>query len=276
MMRPCLSVLSADEVRLLKACLKSKAAGVKAKEPAVLHDLLSKGCLKQEGEQISVTPEGRQALRRAQLAKEEDLIFAAQHQVRTRMVKDPANNDVSDMDRGQPLPKGAEHQPRPWINRKESPLAALALRKKPDGNPMLSSSQFEAGERFRLDFERGQMAPMMGINWDKLGKAGGGKGQGSFGRIEISDNAMGARQRFSQAALYVGDELFGILVDFCCFLKGLETIERERQWPARSAKQILSLALDRLARHYGLSEKAQGPLQNLIRHWGTEDYRPQV
>lgn len=275
-MRSYMSVLSADEARLIKACLKSKAAGVKEKEQAILHGLLSKGCLKQVGEQISVTSEGRQALRRALLAKEEDQIFAAQHQVRTRMDKDPANNDVSNMNRGQPLPKGAEHQPRPWINRNESPLAALAIRKRPDGSPMLSSSQLEAGERFRLDFERAQMAPMMGINWDKLGKAGGGKGQGAIGRIAISDNAMGARQRFSQAALYVGDELFGILVDFCCFLKGLETIERERQWPARSAKQILSLALERLARHYGLSEKAQGPLQNFIRHWGTEDYRPQL
>ncbi len=273
-----LSLLSPDEVRLLKACLKSKGAkATKAEDKAALQSLLRRGCLHQYDGQVSVTQEGRQALRRVQLAKDEEQIFAAQHQARAPLGKDEAQKHVSDKELCRQSANEPVKQTAPRINRQESPLAMLAIRKRPDGSPMLSSCQLEAGERFRHDFERGQMAPMMGINWDKLGEAGGtGKGQGPLGRNDISDSAMGARKRFSKAVLYVGDELSGVLIDFCCFLKGLEAIERERQWPARSAKQILSLALDRLARHYGLSEKAQGPERNLIQHWGTEDFRPQM
>lgn len=139
------------------------------------------------------------------------------------------------------------------VNGRESPLASLSRIKGRDGRLFLDPVHVEAGERLRTDFERGQMQPSLGQRWEpvRIGRQPGGAG----GAAEISDSALAARLRLERALLDVGPELSGVLLDVCCFLKGLAEVERERQWPVRSAKLMLRTALAALARHYSAPRK---------------------
>jgi hypothetical protein len=154
------------------------------------------------------------------------------------------------------------------VNDSESPLAWLARRKGRDGHSMISPHQFIAGEKLRADFTRGNLAPRMTANW---GAPTGGRPRGSGSSPgEMTDMMMTARQRVGQAMEACGPEFSGILMDVCCFLRGLEDVERERGWPARSAKIVLQLGLERLARHYGFAAEARGPAAK-VRVWLAED-----
>lgn len=162
------------------------------------------------------------------------------------------------------------------MERDESPVAALARRKGEGGKPYLAPFAVAAAERLRRDFERGQLQPRVTANWS-ASVASGRRSGDAGGMADLTEAALAARLRFDAAMRAVGPELSGVLVDVCCFLKGLEAVERERQWPARSAKLVLKLALEGLARHYGLAAEASGGERSgRLRHWGAEDFRPEV
>ncbi|ALK10138.1 DUF6456 domain-containing protein [Blastochloris viridis] len=147
----------------------------------------------------------------------------------------------------------------------ESPLAWLARRKDKTGRPLLAPHQFAAGERLRADFTRAQMTPRLTADWGGAATRGGG----SRDPAAFADAAVAAKERLTTALDTAGPELSGVLLDVCCFLKGLEAVERERNWPARTAKVVLGLALDRLARHYGLGSEARGPARGRLRAWSA-------
>lgn len=160
------------------------------------------------------------------------------------------------------------------IDEAESPLAMLWRRKTGNGGRFLSASEFRAGERLRSDYSRGMLMPRLGVNWDMAGATGGRQG-GPGGMAELTEAALSARNRVEKAIAAVGPELAGVLVDVCCFLKGLERVEAERGWPARSAKVVLKSALGALARHYEPPARKSG-VGRAILHWGAADYRPSL
>jgi hypothetical protein len=154
------------------------------------------------------------------------------------------------------------------VNAGESPLVWLARRKGRDGRALIEPVQLQAGERLRADFTRAQFMPRITANWTSSvaqARRGGG------GASTFTEAAVAARQRVRQALDAVGPEFIGLLLDVCCFLKRLDDVERERGWPPRSAKVVLQLGLDRLARHYGYGTEARGRDHADVRTWLAAD-----
>jgi hypothetical protein len=194
---------------------------------------------------LALTAAGRAHLKRAQAVASGDDIspFAAQHL------------DFA-------AASGSGSGPR--MNAAESPLVWLARRKGRDRQPLIAPEQLQAGERLRADFTRAQMMPRVTANWTAAIAQSRRTGTSP---ANLADTVIAARQRVRHALDAVGPEFAGLLVDVCCFLKGLEDVERERCWPARSAKLVLQLGLGRLARHYGLAGAARGRAHAPLRAW---------
>ena len=160
--------------------------------------------------QLALSDTGAALLRRLLAGGGED--FAAQHQERAAAV-------VTDGDGARGV----------TLNRAESPLAWLRSRRDRDGRPFIDAVAFTAGERLRADYSRGQIMPRVTANW--MAAVADGRRGGAGGMAELTEAAIAARRRVERALEAVGPDLAGLLVDFCCFLKGLEEIERERRWP---------------------------------------------
>ncbi|HVV64309.1 MAG TPA: DUF6456 domain-containing protein [Rhizomicrobium sp.] len=140
----------------------------------------------------------------------------------------------------------------------ESPLSRLKARK------LIGPAQWEAGERLRRDFTLAQLAPRLGVDL----AAPMAPGRRGAREATLTETVVAARQRFARAMAAVGPGLNDLLFDICCHLKGLEEAERAFGWPSRAAKVVLSLALDRLALHYGLIVIA--PSRARMRGWRLE------
>jgi hypothetical protein len=153
------------------------------------------------------------------------------------------------------------------VDDNESPLAWLARRKGRDGRALIEAHQLQAGERLRGDFTRAHLMPRTTSNWESPISSG----PRSNGAGHFTDTMIAARQRVRHALDGAGPEFAGLLLDVCCFLKRLEDVERERAWPARSAKVVLQLALDRLARHYGYAGETRGAARAELRTWLADD-----
>jgi uncharacterized protein YjhX (UPF0386 family) len=155
------------------------------------------------------------------------------------------------------------------MRRIECPLDLLRAHRDKSGRRLINDEQWQAGERLRSDFTRAHMLPGIGMRWSaepasrQLQSAGGS---------DMTDAALAARRRVNAALDAVGPELSGLLLDVCCFLKGLETVELERRLPARSAKVLLGVGLSMLARHY----QPPKPGARTLRHWGSQDFRPGI
>lgn len=215
----------------------------------VIRAARARGLLEGDDSALHLTEAGRAALRR--LLSDPDSAWQDQHRDLVRRTDAEGETML--------------------VNTLESPLAALARIKDRNGKRWLSDEMVAAGDRLRADFDRGQLMPGVSQRWEPVIDRGGGSASG--GLADFTDAALAARRRVEKALDAVGPEISGLLVDVCCFLKGLEQVERERQWPQRSAKLMLSAGLRMLDRHYNPPSE---PRRSPLRVWGGDGYRPEL
>jgi hypothetical protein len=141
---------------------------------------------------------------------------------------------------------------------------------------LLSDVEIAAGEKLRADFFFAQLTPHVTANWSMLLSETGGRRSSPDHGAELADHVVAARERVSRALQAAGPDHAGLLIDVCCFLKGLEAAEKSRRWPQRAAKIVLGIALRNLAIHYGYVNDPvkAAPKPGRISHWGVADYRP--
>ena len=125
------------------------------------------------------------------------------------------------------------------VNLAESPLAWLHAR----GH--LADRLFAAGEQLRADYERAQLSPSVTMRWDPVRV----KTTGDAG-LTPGEKQIAAKDRFDRAIAAAGRGLDDVLWRVVCAGETLPDAERALEWPARSGKLVLKLALDRVADFY--------------------------
>jgi hypothetical protein len=128
------------------------------------------------------------------------------------------------------------------VNLDESPLAWLARR------GLLTARQVAAGERLRGDHARAGLGARVTMRWDAAPtgsseRFGGGAQEQALAGID-------AKRRFDAAMAAVGNGLSDILWRVACEGEGISEAEKGLGWPARAAKLVLGMALERLADYY--------------------------
>ena len=128
------------------------------------------------------------------------------------------------------------------VNLAESSLTWLVRRK------MLNARQFAAGVRLRDDFHRAGHTPQVTMRWNVASVANSARGCPPTHDPGLA--TLTARARFDAAVDAAGPGLSDILWRVVCMGEGLESAERAMAWPARAAKLVLGLALERVAAFY--------------------------
>lgn len=125
------------------------------------------------------------------------------------------------------------------VNLAESPLGWL------HAHGHLDERLFDAGERLRADYEKAQLGPSVTMRWDPVRiSSTGDKG------LSGTERQIAAKARFDGAVAQAGKGLADILWRVVCAGETLPHAERALEWPARSGKLVLRLALDRVADFY--------------------------
>ena len=133
-----------------------------------------------------------------------------------------------------------------------SAFRVLAQRLDKSGDPFLSASELEAGERFSSDWSRANYGRSQTQDYMRTGT--------DSARVNTAETAaitaIDSRRRVTAAIDHVGPGLSRAVISICGKDMGLEQMEKAEGWTRRSGRTVLKLALQRLADFYGTAPGA--------------------
>lgn len=196
-------------------------------DAAQLREALARGLLSESREGIELGADGRAALLREEGGKSgESADYTAQHR---EMV------DTQILSRG-----GQMHCAK--TNRREGTLGPWAAQ--------LDPVERAAGERLCADHAQSTLHQHTTRNWCLTAS---NRAQGWRGGPEAATlAAIAAKDRVMNALAAVGAGMDQLLMAVCIRGEGIGAVERRFGWAQRSGKTVLKLALQQLARHYGI------------------------
>lgn len=150
------------------------------------------------------------------------------------------------------------------------PALAILARARGSDSAFLHPHHLAAARRIRRLFERTQLRQRTTMAY--------GPRIGTSRRAEtaddITDMAADARKALDRLYGALPRDCMDVVIDICGFEKGLQEVESERGWPRRSAKLVLRIGLEAIARSYGLSDSAIGAETQRRRNWIGDGARP--
>lgn len=134
----------------------------------------------------------------------------------------------------------------------------------------LEPHHIETARRVARLFERAHLAQRVTMHYSPMPTAARNTGTPN----QITDMAAEARRAMADIFRTLPADCAAVVIDVCCYEKGLQAIETERGWPRRSAKLVLRIGLDHLAERFGLAPVATGPRAEESRGWMDDGARP--
>lgn len=152
-----------------------------------------------------------------------------------------------------------------------SPIIKLYNRQRNIAHKYLNAIHVEAGQKLFDYFVTANLEPNVTMDWERLKSVKQSHHTGQSGN-DFSEQTYLARQQLYDCLKYTGPEFAAVLVEICLFGNGLEATERTMNWPARSGKLLLTMALDRLAEHLGIFRQLREPNKYLA--WAKQSDQP--
>ncbi|SMH57141.1 hypothetical protein SAMN05661107_3360 [Maritimibacter sp. HL-12] len=146
------------------------------------------------------------------------------------------------------LPKARRVEPRRRPVGADAPLHVLARRRRTDGSFFLPPELVAAAIRFRESYEIASINGGVTRDWDKL--VAGRVSSGRVANGSAPTRRLEAEESLSAAIRALGPDLAESVILAVCHEEGMEEIEDRLEFPARSGKIVLRIALRSLQRHY--------------------------